>query len=393
MKLRLLLAVALVVFLAANLRSAVTSFSPVVFFIREDLGITSITESLIAATAPVMFAIGALLGTRPARRLGLEMTSLIVGAMIFVGHLMRGLAISGDWLIAGSLVALAGMGIGNLILPSIIRRYFPNHIGLLTTVYITLISFGTFVPPLIAVSVAESFGWRVSLAQWAVLAALILIPAASLLKENKKVELSVKPAKLPLFQSPTAVAVMTIFLVSSITAYLSFGWLPTIAVEHAGVDVGQAALLLSIFAFMGLPAGLIAPLLAEKFPNTQWLIVAGAGSSGVIGSLGFIFVPELIFIFIVFLGLAQLTFPLSLALFNLRSRYPDTVLQISSFAQFLGYSAASVTTLSVGFIRDLTGGWEIVLAVIGASNLLVITAAITLSKKRFIEDELAPTLD
>lgn len=393
MKLRLLLAVALVVFLAANLRSAVTSFSPVVFFIREDLDITSITESLIAATAPVMFAIGALLGTRPARRLGLEMTSLIVGAMIFVGHLMRGLAISGDWLIAGSLVALAGMGIGNLILPSIIRRYFPNHIGLLTTVYITFISFGTFVPPLIAVSVAESFGWRVSLAQWAVLAALILIPAASLLKENKKVELSVKPAKLPLFQSPTAVAVMTIFLVSSITAYLSFGWLPTIAVEHAGVDVGQAALLLSIFAFMGLPAGLIAPLLAEKFPNTQWLIVAGAGSSGVIGSLGFIFVPELIFIFIVFLGLAQLTFPLSLALFNLRSRYPDTVLQISSFTQFLGYSAASVTTLSVGFIRDLTGGWEIVLAVIGASNLLVITAAITLSKKRFIEDELAPTLD
>lgn len=393
MKLRLLLAVALVVFLAANLRSAVTSFSPVVFFIREDLGITSITESLIAATAPVMFAIGALLGTRPARRLGLEMTSLIVGAMIFVGHLMRGLAISGDWLIAGSLVALTGMGIGNLILPSIIRRYFPNHIGLLTTVYITFISFGTFVPPLIAVSVAESFGWRVSLAQWAVLAALILIPAASLLKENKKVELSFKPAKLPLFQSPTAVAVMTIFLVSSITAYLSFGWLPTIAVEHAGVDVGQAALLLSIFAFMGLPAGLIAPLLAEKFPNTQWLIVAGAGSSGVIGSLGFIFVPELIFIFIVFLGLAQLTFPLSLALFNLRSRYPDTVLQISSFTQFLGYSAASVTTLSVGFIRDLTGGWEIVLAVIGASNLLVITAAITLSKKRFIEDELAPTLD
>ena len=392
MKLRLVLAVALVVFLAANLRSAVTSFSPVVFFIREDLGITSITESLIAATAPVMFAIGALLGTRPARRLGLEMTSLIVGLMIFAGHLMRGFALSGEWLIIGSLIALAGMGVGNLILPSIIRRYFPNHIGLLTTVYITFISFGTFVPPLIAVPVAESFGWRISLAQWAVLAALILIPAAALLKENKKIELSVKPAKLPLFQSPTAVAVMTIFLVSSITAYLSFGWLPTIAVEHAGVDVSQAALLLTIFAFMGLPSGLIAPLLAEKFPNSQWLIVAGAGSSGVIGSLGFIFLPELIFIFVVFLGLAQLTFPLSLALFNLRSRNPDTVLQISSFAQFLGYSAASITTLSVGFIRDLTGGWEIVLAVIGASNLLVITAAITLAKKKFIEDELAPTV-
>lgn len=393
MKLRLLLAVALVVFLAANLRSAVTSFSPIVFFIREDLYLSSLSESLIAATAPVMFAIGAILGTRPARRLGLEMTSLLVGVAIVAGHLMRGLATNAELLIAGSLVALAGMGVGNLILPSIIRRYFPDRIGLLTTVYITFISFGTFVPPLIAVSVAESFGWRVSLAQWAVLAALIIIPSASLLRENKKVELSVKPAKLPLFKSPTAVAVMTIFLVSSITAYLSFGWLPTVAVEHAGVDVGQAALLLSIFAFMGLPSGLIAPLLAEKFPNSQWLIVAGAGISGVVGSLGFIFLPEFVFFFVVFLGLAQLTFPLSLALFNLRSRKPDTVLQISSFAQFLGYSAASITTLSVGFIRDLFGGWEIVLAVIGASNLLVVTAAITLSKKSFIEDELTPPVE
>jgi len=390
LKLKYFLAVALIILLAVNLRSAVTSFSPIVFFIREQLVLTSITESLIAATAPVMFALGAWVGTRPARVLGLEMTSLIVGLMIVAGHLLRGFAISGEWLIIGSLIALAGMGVGNLILPSIIRRYFPTKIGLLTTVYITFISFGTFIPPLIAVPIAESFGWRVSLAQWAVLAALILIPAFGLLKENKEVELSAKPAKLPLSKSPTAVAVMMIFLISGITAYLAFGWLPTIAVEHAGVDVGQAALLLTIFAFVGLPSGLVAPLLAEKFPNSQWIIVAGAGVSGIIGALGFIFIPELVFVFVVFLGAAQLTFPLSLTLFNLRSRNPDTVLQVSSYAQFLGYGAASITTVSVGFISDFAGGWELILGFIALSNLFVITAAISLARKNFIEDELAP---
>jgi len=193
-------------------------------------------------------------------------------------------------------------------------------------------------------------------------------------------------------KSPTAVAVMTIFLVSSITAYLSFGWLPTIAFEHAGVDIATSALVLTIFAFMGLPSGLIAPLLAEKFPGSQWLVVALAGLSGLIGSLGFILAPQWVLIFVVFLGLAQLTFPLSLALFNLRSRNPDTVLQVSSFAQFLGYSAASVTTLSVGLIRDLTGGWEVVLIIVGATNLLVISAAFALAKKNFIEDELTPPI-
>ena len=390
MKLKYFLAVALIIFLAINLRSAVTSFSPIVFFIREELALTPITESLVAATAPVMFALGAWVGTRPARILGLEMTSLIVGLMIVAGHLLRGFAVSGEWLIIGSLIALAGMGVGNLILPSIIRRYFPTKIGLLTTVYITFISFGTFVPPLIAVPIAEGFGWRVSLAQWAVLAALILIPAFGLLKENKEVELSAKPAKLPLSKSPTAVAVMMIFLISGITAYLAFGWLPTIAVEHAGVDVGQAALLLTIFAFVGLPSGLVAPLLAEKFPNSQWIIVAGAGTSGIIGALGFIFIPDLVFVFVVFLGAAQLTFPLSLTLFNLRSRNPDTVLQVSSYAQFLGYGAASITTVSVGFISDFAGGWELILGFVALSNLLVITAAISLARKNFIEDELAP---
>ena len=111
MKLRLLLAVALVVFLAANLRSAVTSFSPIVFFIREDLYLSSLSESLIAATAPVMFAIGAILGTRPARRLGLSMTSLLVRVYIVAGHLMRGLATNAELLLDGSLVALAAMGV------------------------------------------------------------------------------------------------------------------------------------------------------------------------------------------------------------------------------------------------------------------------------------------
>ena len=117
MRLRFVLALALVVFLAANLRSAVTSFSPIVFFIREDLNLGSFAESVIAATAPVMFAIGALLGTRPARRFGLEMTSLIVGLLIVAGHPIRGFALSAEWLIIGSLIALAGMGIGNLTLP------------------------------------------------------------------------------------------------------------------------------------------------------------------------------------------------------------------------------------------------------------------------------------
>src|SRR3546814_20349239 len=70
----------------------------------------------------------------------------------------------------GSIVALAGMGMGNVVLPPLVKRYFADRVGTLSTLYITVLQLGPILPALVAVPVAAAVGWRISLGAWALVA-------------------------------------------------------------------------------------------------------------------------------------------------------------------------------------------------------------------------------
>ena len=57
----------------------------------------------------------------------------------------------------------AAVGVGNILLPPLVKKYFPDRIGLMTTIYSTTMAVASFTPPLVAVPVADAAGWRVSL--------------------------------------------------------------------------------------------------------------------------------------------------------------------------------------------------------------------------------------
>ena len=48
--------------------------------------------------------------------------------------------------LAASTVALLGMGIGNVILPPLVKRYFPDRVGPVSSLYITVLQVGTILP-------------------------------------------------------------------------------------------------------------------------------------------------------------------------------------------------------------------------------------------------------
>ena len=73
-----------------------------------------------------------------------------------------------------------------MLLPPLVKRYFPDRVGLMTALYVTAMSISAFTPPLIAVPVADAAGWRVSLGQWAIVAALSLVPWIALLVHPKR---------------------------------------------------------------------------------------------------------------------------------------------------------------------------------------------------------------
>lgn len=409
-----------IVLVAFSLRSAVASLSPVLDHVADDFAVSSVVVGLIGAAPPVCFAIFGLLTPLFERRFGLERVAVAAIVLMAAGMLLRGFAVDSASLLAATALVFAGVGSGNVLLPPLVKKYFPDRIGLMMTVYSTTLAASTFLPPLVAVPLADSLGWRVSLGMWGVFAAIALVPWVTLMLRERlapmpapveageidptdgihdvrdAVAVATGPiATAPanrrsfgrLWRLPLAWALALVFGTSSTMAYVSFAWLPTLLVDIGGVTPATAGLLLSLFALIGLPCSMIVPILVVRQQATRPLFfVAVAG--GVIGLLGLLLAPTVALpLWVGFFGLTAIMFPLSLVLLSIRARTPESAVALSGFVQSIGYAIAAVFPLLIGLLHDTTAGWQVPLLVIGAVLILSIPAGIVAGRRRTIEDE------
>jgi MFS transporter, CP family, cyanate transporter len=381
---------------ALNVRTAVSSLSPIIPFIRDDFELSTLAVSFLGMLPPLGFALSGLIAPIITRRLGLEAALLTLLATIVLGSLIR--AVSGDWslLSVGTLLALVGMGMGNVLLPVVVRKYFPDRIGSMTALYLVIVSIGAFSPPLIAVPVAEAAGWRVSLGQWAIVALIASIPWIFALRQNKVEEpvvtqaltipISVRHVKI--WKSPTAMAMVVIWAVSALNGYAIFAWLPQILMDESGSTPAEAGILLALYAAMGIPAALSMPVLAVRYPNQAPLIYL-SGILFLIGYGGLIFLPGWwSWLWVLLAGLGPILFPLNLALFNIRTRSQETLLRISGFAQGFGYLAAATGPLVIGILHEITGTWTSSLWFLFLTAIPAMLAGRIISRQKTIDEEL-----
>ena len=417
------LAVLGILLCAFSLRSAVASLSPVVDHIAADFALSSTVLGLIGTLPPVCFAVFGLLTPLLERIVGLERLTVIALGAIAAGLVLRGLVSDSIGLLLTTALVFAGVGIGNILMPPLVKKYFADRIGLMMTLYTTAMAFSTFVPPLLAVPVADAAGWRLSLAMWGVFALAGMIPWAVMLvtalrqdqrpsgkpAQGRSGEQAQRPssggddfvATGPIATSPTnralfarlariplVWALAVTFGTSSTMAYVAFAWLPAILVDISGVSSGTAGLLLSLFAFIGLPASLLVPVLVVRFQATRPLFLVGA-IGGALGILGLLAAPApaLVPLWVVLFGLAGVLFPLSLVLISIRSRTPESAVLLSSFVQSAGYVLAAVFPVLVGVLHDATDGWTLPLIVVMAVLIVAIPAGMVSGRRVTVEDE------
>jgi CP family cyanate transporter-like MFS transporter len=382
-----------IVAVAFNLRSAVASLSPVLGALEEEIPLSALAVGFLGMLPPLCYAVFGIVTPVFARRSSLEATLLVSLGALAIGLVGRGLAPSAWWLLASSALTFAAIGVANVLLPPLVKRYFPDRIGLMTTIYVTAMSVSTFLPPLIAVPVADAAGWRVSLGLWGVVALASLVPWIALLVHPRR-EI---PAELPeeaepgllryAFRSPLAWALMIVFAVSGFSAYALFAWLPLILQETAGASPLEAGALLSLFAVMGLPAALAVPVLAARHGAVR-VLVAVAAASLVLGYLGLILAPStLTWLWVALIGIGPLTFPLALVLINLRTRTHAGAVALSGFVQSVGYVVVAIGPLAVGLLHDATGGWTVPLLFLLASAVPLALAGAVVARARHFEDE------
>lgn len=380
-----------VILLAANTRSAVSGLSPIYDIVNHDVPLGIDARALLGSLPPIGFVVGGLLTPRLTRRIGLEWNLVVLIGLIVLGHTVRALATDWTILAAGSAIALIGSGMGNVSLPPTIKRYFPHHIGPMSATYITFVSLGSVVPPLIAVPLSESLSWQFTMAIWAGFAATALIPWFIEIRagHNSGDPLgTVVGDRLTLTKSPTAWAIAVSLCVSSATGYGMFAWLPDIAKDAAGMTEIEGGLMLSVFAFAGTPMSLAMPLIAARISNIGWLTALG-GALISIGFLGMLIAPTAApFLWVVIFGSGPLLFPMALVLINLRTESTSASLQLSSFAQFVAYSFAATIPPLMGLSRAITGSWDIALLGLAVSGIGAAWAATVLSRNNTVESEL-----
>ena len=185
---RLLLLAGLLL-LAVNLRPAAVSVGPVLPEVRSGLAMSTLAAGLLTSLPVLAFACFGALAPQLARRLGVHRVTLAALLLVAGGLAARSVAPGPTSFLVLSMVALAGMAVANVLLPSLVKLHFPDRIGRVTALYTATLALGLTGALTLTVPIAETAGgWRLGLAAWAVLAVVAALPWLRLVGHDKHLD-------------------------------------------------------------------------------------------------------------------------------------------------------------------------------------------------------------
>ena len=342
---------------ALNLRPALTSLAPVLKQVQQSLGLSATAAGLLTTLPVLCLGLFAPLAPRLAQRFDDERTVFGALFVLAAGTALRG-GFGSYGLFAGTLLAGAAIGVVGVLLPSLIKRDFAQHVSPMTGLYTMSLCLGVALAAGATVPLKNLFGgdWRPALAAWALLALLAAAVWWPQLREHT--HLPPEPAPGGLWRSRLAWAVTLYMGLQSALAYSVFAWLPPILVDRGATPL-HAGFMLSVSALVQLSTALTGPWLAARIGRDQRPTLLLMLVLALAGLLGCLYAPlTLLWPWIVLLGLGQGgQFSVALLLIVLRAPNPERAAQLSGMAQGVGYLIAGLGPLAVGVLHDLSGGW------------------------------------
>ena len=363
---RLLLGISLVL-IAFNLRPLFSSASALLPEIRSELGLSAAGASLLTTVPVACLGLFSPLAPRLAARLGAERTLLAAIALLALGTALRGFH-SVPLLFAGTALAGACIAIGNVLLPGLVKRDFPDKAALMTGFYTMALCAGAAGAAGLTLPIETALGGSLgaTLAIWAIPATVVgLIWLPQALGHRGK------PAKTTfrvegLWRDRLAWQVTLFMGLQSALAYCVFGWLVPILRER-GLDGVTAGAIVSVSVMVQAASCLVAPHLAVRGRDQRLINVTLCGFA-VVALLGLLFAPlSTVWFWAVLQGIGQGgLIAVAMTVIVLRTRDPHMAAHLSGMAQCVGYLLAAIGPLVVGLIRGWTGSfaWSAVLIVL-----------------------------
>ncbi|MGK5114283.1 CynX/NimT family MFS transporter [Geodermatophilus sp. CPCC 205506] len=384
-----LIAVAIVL-TGFNLRTAVNSVGPVLEELEQGLSISSGLAGVVTTMPVLCFALIGFAGPPLAARY--RDGHVLAGALLAMaaGTVLR-VVTDAFWLfLVGTVLAMVGGALGNVLLPSLVKRYFPERTGLLIGAYSVSMAVGGAIASVSAAPIAAATGadgWRWALGVWAVFAAVTALPWLSVpARPGASREAHRRVRMRSLLRSRMALALALFFAMQSMQAYVLIGWTAQY-LRDEGLSAATAGLLLGINTIVVIPLNAIVPTLTVR-PHLQRPLLAGFCVSYVAGWVGLMVAPRSVpWLWMGLLALGMGTFAMVLTLIGLRARTPETTAALSTTTQGWGYLLAGAGPLLVGVLRGSTGSYTGMFVVVLAGVAVLAVTGWFVTRERYVDDE------
>jgi MFS transporter, CP family, cyanate transporter len=348
-----------ILFVAAALRAPLTVVGPMTDVIRTTFHLGA-TEAGLLTTLPLLaFAIVSPFATLLCR-CGLK--NALFGAMLLtaVGIILRS-AGSALLLYTGTCLIGCGIAIGNVLLPSLTRREFPEQIASLTAMYAVIMSVAAACASVAAIPLGHALGlgWSFALSATVVLPLFSMVWILKLNDQPRAVDLTPQAERSCHILSSMLAWQVTLFLgLNSLVFYVTLIWLPSILAER-GYSPQQAGSLHGLMQIAGaIPALGLIPFINRTHHHK--IAAAAASLFSAAGLAGLALEPDLAALWTLLLGCGMgAAMILGLAFLGLRASSPGLSAALSGMAQGVGYGLAAAGPPLIGALRELLNSWTV----------------------------------
>ena len=382
-----------IILLGMILRTPITSVGAIIGPLKNLLEINNTVAGLITTIPLIAFAIFSPFVAKISNKIGLEKTLYLAAIVTSIGLLLRFYINTSVFFVTTFIIGV-GLTVGNVLLPGLAKKYFPENLGVMTGFYAVVMNVSASVAagisyPILSSNVGgEKFSTGLAVNIWLIVSILNIVIYAIITKNSKSERIEDKKSGgKGYLRSIKMWSVMLSMGLQSALFYCSVSWFAEIMISK-GFTPSEAGLLLSISQFAQFPSTFLVPVLAEKIKNK--LIIPIFIAMGYVASLiGMIYIQgnfALMTIYIVLFALAGGgSFSYVMYLFSAKSKNEEEAADISGLAQAGGYWLAAIFPPLLGYVRDVLN-WDVAIYIlIMTASLLFITLLHSSSKGNIIE--------
>ena len=383
-----------IILLGMILRTPITSVGAIIGPLKNLLEINNTVAGLITTIPLIAFAIFSPFVAKISNKIGLEKTLYLAAIVTSIGLLLRFYINTSVFFVTTFIIGV-GLTVGNVLLPGLAKKYFPENLGVMTGFYAVVMNVSASVAagvsyPILSSNVGgEKFSTGLAVNIWLIVSILNIVIYAIITK-NSKSERIIEDKKTGVTSYLKSLKMWSVMLsmgLQSALFYCSVSWFAEIMISK-GFTPSEAGLLLSISQFAQFPSTFIVPVLAEKIKN-KLIIPIFIALGYVVSLVGMVYIQGnfvLMTIYIVLFALAGGgSFSYVMYLFSAKSKNEEEAADISGLAQAGGYWLAAIFPPLLGYIRDVLN-WDVAIYIlIVTASLLFITLLHSSSKGNIIE--------